>query len=55
MYNEHEELMKEAPPSTAVLVNGWKDTPEAGDEVLQVKSEVKYNILCLLMSDMQNQ
>jgi translation initiation factor IF-2 len=31
--------VKLAPPGTAVEVSGWKDRPDAGDQVLQAKKE----------------
>ncbi|KAF3934315.1 hypothetical protein ABW19_dt0208041 [Dactylella cylindrospora] len=33
--------LEEAPPGTPVEIDGWKDQPNAGDEVLQAESEDK--------------
>ena len=40
MYTEQGTSIKEATLSMPVEVFGWRDLPSAGDEVLQVKSEV---------------
>eukprot|EP00057_Strongylocentrotus_purpuratus_P033429 XP_791373.3 PREDICTED: translation initiation factor IF-2, mitochondrial-like [Strongylocentrotus purpuratus] len=39
MQNERGEPMEQALPSQPVEVTGWRDTPAAGDQVLQVQSE----------------
>nr|XP_054758800.1 translation initiation factor IF-2, mitochondrial-like [Lytechinus pictus] len=39
MQNERGEPMEQALPSQPVEVTGWKETPAAGDQVLQVESE----------------
>ena len=38
--NDHGQTVTEAIPSTPVEVVGWRDTPSAGDEVIQVETEV---------------
>ena len=38
--NDHGQTVTEAMPSTPVEVVGWRDTPSAGDEVIQVETEV---------------
>ena len=38
--NDHGQTVTEAMPSTPVEVGGWRDTPSAGDEVIQVETEV---------------
>lgn len=40
MFNDLGKPIEEAPPSAPVEIMGWKDVPVAGDEVLQVDSEV---------------
>ena len=40
MYNDKGQSIQEATPSTPVEIVGWKDLPTAGDEILQVESEV---------------
>lgn len=39
MLSDHGQAVTEATPSTPVEVVGWRDTPSAGDEVIQVESE----------------
>uniref|UniRef100_T1JA40 Translation initiation factor IF-2, mitochondrial n=1 Tax=Strigamia maritima TaxID=126957 RepID=T1JA40_STRMM len=39
MFNEHGNLIQSAPPSTPVEILGWKDLPNAGDEIFEVGSE----------------
>lgn len=39
--NEAGQLVREAGPGTPVEVDGWKDQPAAGDEVLQAPNEAK--------------
>ncbi len=41
MWDDEGRVVKEAPPGTAVVISGWKDLPSAGDEVLQLESEVE--------------
>ena len=40
MYNDKGQSIQEATPSTPVEIVGWKELPTAGDEILQVDSEV---------------
>ena len=37
LHNERGTLISEAPPSIPVLVSGWKDLPQIGQECLQVR------------------
>ncbi|RMX55959.1 hypothetical protein pdam_00021028 [Pocillopora damicornis] len=37
--NDHGQTVTEAMPSTPVEVGGWRNTPSAGDEVIQVETE----------------
>lgn len=39
--NEHNEVVKAVKPGNPIEVYGWKDLPEAGDLVLEVKKEAK--------------
>ncbi|XP_071961965.1 translation initiation factor IF-2, mitochondrial-like [Antedon mediterranea] len=39
LYNEHNQQIGEAPPSTPVEVAGWKEIPAAGELILEVESE----------------
>lgn len=39
MFDDHGQVVSEAMPSTPVEVMGWRETPSAGDEVIQVESE----------------
>lgn len=46
LYDEFGKPVTEAPPSTPVEVTGWKeDLPSAGDEILEVDSEVSWLIV----------
>ncbi|XP_037545578.1 translation initiation factor IF-2, mitochondrial [Nematolebias whitei] len=38
LYDENEQVVKEAGPSAAVQVVGWKELPSAGDTILEVES-----------------
>lgn len=40
MFDEHDQDVCEAGPSIAVEIVGWKDLPSAGEEILEVESEV---------------
>ena len=37
--NDADQLIEEAPPGTPVVIDGWRDQPQAGYEVLQAKDE----------------
>ncbi|XP_064600179.1 translation initiation factor IF-2, mitochondrial-like isoform X2 [Liolophura sinensis] len=39
MFDDQGQPVKEAPPSTAVEMIGWKDLPSAGEEIFQVETE----------------
>lgn len=39
MFDENNQAVKEAGPSIAVEIVGWKDLPSAGEEILEVESE----------------
>ncbi|XP_036396540.1 translation initiation factor IF-2, mitochondrial isoform X2 [Megalops cyprinoides] len=39
MFNENNQAVSEAGPSTAVEIVGWKELPSAGEEILEVASE----------------
>lgn len=41
MFNHDGQPVNEAPPSMPVEILGWRELPSAGDEMLEVKSEVK--------------
>ena len=45
MFDDHGQVVSEAMPSTPVEVMGWRETPSAGDEVIQVESEVNSEII----------
>jgi translation initiation factor IF-2 len=40
MFDDAGRPLTEAPPSTPVEILGWRELPEAGDDVLEVESEV---------------
>lgn len=40
MFDEHGKTISEAYPSMPVGIIGWRDLPSAGDEILEVESEV---------------
>lgn len=40
MFDENGKIIHEACPSTPVGIVGWRDLPSAGDEILEVESEV---------------
>ncbi|PSN43893.1 Translation initiation factor IF-2 [Blattella germanica] len=49
MFNEKGQPIQEAPPSTPAEILGWRELPSAGEEILEVESEVqKLDILPLL-------
>ncbi|CAB1344748.1 unnamed protein product, partial [Coregonus sp. 'balchen'] len=39
LFDENNCTVKEAGPSTAVEIVGWKELPSAGEEILEVESE----------------
>jgi translation initiation factor IF-2 len=43
MFNEQGHPIQQAPPSTPVEVLGWRELPSAGDEIIEVASEVRMN------------
>lgn len=48
MFDENNKTMNAAGPSTPVEIVGWKELPSAGDEILEVESEVRnLNVLFL--------
>lgn len=40
MMDHQNNILKEANPSDAIQITGWKDLPQAGQEFLQVSSDV---------------
>lgn len=42
MFNDRGQPIQLAPPSTPVEIIGWRDLPSAGDEIIEVESEVSY-------------
>ncbi len=45
MFNSQEEPVKEAPPSTPVLISGLESLPEAGDTLVVVEDEKKARLI----------
>ncbi len=45
IYNSNEEIIKEAPPSTPVLITGLEDLPEAGDKLIVIDDERKAKVI----------
>jgi translation initiation factor IF-2 len=43
MFNEQGQPIQQAPPSMPVEVLGWRELPSAGDEIIEVDSEVRLN------------
>jgi translation initiation factor IF-2 len=43
MFSEQGQPIQQAPPSTPVEVLGWRELPSAGDEIIEVDSEVRLN------------
>jgi translation initiation factor IF-2 len=43
MFNEQGHPIQQAPPSTPVEILGWRELPSAGDEIIEVESEVRLN------------
>lgn len=41
MFDDAGHPLNEAPPSTPVEILGWRDLPSAGDEIIEVESEVR--------------
>ena len=41
MFGEQGQPIQQAPPSTPVEVLGWRELPSAGDEIIEVDSEVR--------------
>lgn len=41
LFDENGQVVKEAGPSSAVEVIGWKELPSAGETILEVESEVR--------------
>jgi translation initiation factor IF-2 len=40
MFDDAGRPLNEAPPSTPVEILGWRELPSAGDEIIEVESEV---------------
>jgi translation initiation factor IF-2 len=41
MFDDAGRPLNEAPPSTPVEILGWRELPSAGDEIIEVESEVR--------------
>jgi translation initiation factor IF-2 len=41
MFSEWGQPIQQAPPSTPVEVLGWRELPSAGNEIIEVESEVR--------------
>ena len=58
MFNEQGQPIQQAPPSTPVEVLGWRELPSAGDEIIEVESEVRLNqvepVMLLKQASLQN-
>lgn len=48
MFDDQGKPIQQAPPSTPVEIVGWKELPSAGDEILEVETEVfdRYFVSC---------
>lgn len=49
MFNDQGQPIQRAPPSTPVEVLGWRELPSAGDEIIEVESEVGFYFLYLFI------
>lgn len=47
IFDEYNQAMNEAGPSIPVEIVGWKDLPSAGEEILEVESEVSKKLMLL--------
>jgi len=45
MFNEQGQPVVVAQPGMPVEIIGWRDLPSAGDEILQVSTEVQYILI----------
>lgn len=45
MFDDQGKPIQQAGPSTPVEIVGWKELPSAGDEILEVETEVKPAII----------
>ena len=41
LFDQNDQLMSEAGPGAPVQIVGWKELPSAGEEILEVESEVR--------------
>jgi len=49
MFNDKNQPVTVAQPGMPVEVIGWRDLPSAGEEILEVETEVNYTVNALLL------
>lgn len=50
MFDDRGKPLQEARPATPVEIVGWKELPNAGDEVLEVETEVLLFLFFLILT-----